>query len=178
MRSGIEFRAKDINTDEWIRGCLVANGADETYIYKPSGFGGFEKHKVNSYTVGEYTGISDTNYKPVFEGDIVSYNKFGQFFYGIIERKYSNWVIQYKHYCEPIVSYTYDHFFEVKGNRWDNPTYLDKVCKDETVIEKENKLLRAFIKEVINKDDSYNAIINNFKLNADYEKLFKSIKEE
>ena len=175
MRIGNDFRGKDIDTDNWVYGSLMTNGADETYIYVPSGFGGFEKHKVNGYSVGECIGIVDKNRTRVFEGDIVCHYKNCNIVYGVIERKYCNWIIQYNNYYEPIISDTLDYAFEVMGNRWDNPELLNKIIRNETAIEEENKVLKELIEALELSDSKNQAIINNFKLNVHYAKHMKDI---
>lgn len=63
----------------WVYGDLVKSG-DKTYI-KPKaigfsvGVGDLAKlvvmHEVEPETVGQYTGLRDSNYKRLFEGDVV-----------------------------------------------------------------------------------------------------------
>lgn len=79
----ILFRGKRCSTNEWIEGyyCIypnLFNGVLQSHIFIPShdaetGKGSCMIYSVIPETVGQYTGVDDTNGTKIFEGDIVQY---------------------------------------------------------------------------------------------------------
>ena len=76
------FRAKRLDNDEWIEGSYVHLNLGRHYIFTGkldltqhnyNSHIGFECFEVNPGTVGQYTGVDDTNGTKIFEGDIVQY---------------------------------------------------------------------------------------------------------
>lgn len=67
----IEFRGKS-KTGEWVFGYLIEGEADGTlYIGKNN----MQCTAVDPETVGQFIGFDDKYNKPIYEGDIVLYNK-------------------------------------------------------------------------------------------------------
>lgn len=70
----IIFRGKDKVNQKWVYGNLeiplLTQSKSKHYIVGYS-YGQYQKHEVDSKTVGQYTGQTDVNGNKIFEGDIV-----------------------------------------------------------------------------------------------------------
>lgn len=76
----ILFRGKRTDNGEWWCGCLLYDEeSDRAFIAKYFEDMAAYLREVASETVGQYTGRTDRNDKPIFEGDIVT----GLFFHAL-----------------------------------------------------------------------------------------------
>ena len=115
MKREILFRGKSIETGEWIYGSLIGNDVIVGKIVE------FEEdyfctefwNKVDPETVGQFTGVTDTNGNKVFEGDIIGPTDFG--YYGVVD---FDGII----YAQ--LEFTISDDIEIVGNIHDNPELL------------------------------------------------------
>lgn len=119
MERKIVFRGKNRYRKEWLYGNLVQ--------YKDGSFG-IDGVPVETDSVGQFTGLYDTNKKPIYEGDIVRY-------YDDIEDELVTAEVIYHadscsfcarlKYSEPIGLFAHWQY-EIIGNRFDNPELISK----------------------------------------------------
>ena len=134
----ILFRGKRTDNGEWVEGNLVLSpNADEGYqsIVIPCYYNymytsdynndvGFETwYKVESETVGQFTGLKDMNGKTIFEGDIVKVPYFKISFEVKFVKERARFLGE-AHNGE-LISLLHSHKdIEIIGNIWDNPELL------------------------------------------------------
>lgn len=127
----ILFRGKSID-GTWHYGVPLVYTEDYVCIAAPHSY----NKKVESITIGQYTGLTDKNGKKIFEGDIIKYkNTDGIKFNGVAltvigkvvyNEKNASFAISGK---DEIGAKHYDYFpikkIEVIGNIHDNPEILE-----------------------------------------------------
>lgn len=135
----IEFRGKLKGTGRWAYGNLNINKAGTTIITPDETLLGIYG-KVDPETVGQYTGLKDTNGVKIYEGDITQYiyykfsnDDFGhkgfyrrtlEVYFNTEELKFTYKLIKAEEIKMP-KDYK-EAYMEVIGNIYDNPELLDK----------------------------------------------------
>ena len=131
----IRFRGKAADNGEWVEGDLVQSQTD-CHIWS---IGGVFFTRVDPETVSEYTGLRDKNGKRIFEGDIlIAEADDGEtgiiMLCGIGECLDMGNEKVFGVYSEPtsgngnrliIPLSCEDFYYEVIGNKWDNPELLE-----------------------------------------------------
>lgn len=121
----IKFRGKRTDNGEWIYGSLVVLNS-QYEICDSSSFSNM-RYEVEEETVGQFTGLTDKKYNPIYEGDLVKCDHFEPSVYHVefIEGAFC--------LANPEVGIPMDvthmedskgKHFEVIGNFTDNPELL------------------------------------------------------
>ena len=130
----IKFRGKaikdypdyKIKKGDWVYGYLVSafneyGIAIENRVI--SLFGDQPVIKVNSETVGQYTGLKDKNNKEIYEGDVVK-DDYGRYCVVKWDNVFSCWKFGETRLCEFGNPDSYVKVLEVVGNIYDNKNLL------------------------------------------------------
>lgn len=140
----IIFRGKSKNSGRWVYGDLVSNkyhNRQGTHIYEKNDSvscpSGYQFVRVNTNTVGQYTGINDRFGLKIFEGDILCQTIKNEFTNGQESKiyyfvKFNNGMFATFYYdfldeveegrlCEALIEVDK---LEIVGNIYDNPQLL------------------------------------------------------
>lgn len=136
MNRIIKFRGKCLHSDEWCFGSLVDYKDEEMEIQGfdvfREGFDTWSEISVDSDTVGQFTGLCDSNGKEIYEGDILGFkgkvigwvkcDVCNYCYYSIVYVDNSMGINEWSLYG--IVKDDYPEQIEVIGNIHDNPGLL------------------------------------------------------
>ena len=123
----ILFRGKRVDNGEWVQGYICRygwTGKEKNYII-PDYTSVLFTAEINPETVGQYTGLTDTNGRKIFEGDIIENIVTGE--KGVIQwfDEYSAFMIWSR--TKNAIYFLYDNAFSrihIVGNAFDNPELL------------------------------------------------------
>lgn len=134
----IKFRGKHKDTGEWVYGDLVRNVEGAFAVvppYKMDMNNICSDYEVSPETVGQFTGLHDTNGKEIYEGDIVKAPLLDPIFGDILLDAFCNTVIEFNngafvvsYYGNSRKIYLQDlcDKIEVIGNIHDTPELLNE----------------------------------------------------
>ena len=125
MMREILFRGKRLDNGEWEYGSLLIfpnTGRAKILCWNNSDLE-FDQSEVDPATVGQHTGLYDTNGEPIFEGDIVeAEGEFGKIEYSeseaMFQAVFDGWCVDFDHFRGSDV--------EVIGNIHDSPGLLEE----------------------------------------------------
>lgn len=146
----ILFEGKRTDNNEWIRGNLVHTKKKDLDYYEIITLDGSQSTTVKTETVRQFTGLTDKNWKMIFEGDILKIisSVKGEIIdntraFKSVEREDCAVVLwdyktggyklkvyhkgKYKRISKFAIGHLFVYKAEVIGNCWDNPELLQEV---------------------------------------------------
>lgn len=131
----ILFRGKSIGTAEWVEGFYCGGNERKTlrpciFVYIPDRQS-YDCQDIIPETVGQYTGLTDKNGTRIFEGDVMEFVAYGEYYKGVVYIYKGNFGIFCKPpsaHCEasPFLDDAIEkHNAVVIGNVHDNPDLME-----------------------------------------------------
>ena len=129
----IKFRAKRLDNGEWAYGDLMRDTVGGCYVFPIDCAALYKENAILPETIGQYTGLKDTNGKEIYEGDIIrSFDSNGEAILHYIVWEEARFVALYKgrnfsHKCFLKQDWLDEFEKEVIGNIYDNKNLLGEV---------------------------------------------------
>ena len=129
MNREIKFRGKRKEGSEWLYG-LPYKVNNDYYIQVEGGLNSPDYYRVDSNTIGQFTGLLDKNGKEIYEGDLLDCDPSPQLPENPIKVGWSN---KYASFVLNKSGWAYSHYFgealnpedcEIIGNIHDNPELI------------------------------------------------------
>ena len=123
----ILFRGKRTDNGEWVQGYICRygwTGKEKDYII-PDYASALYTTEIDPETIGQYTGLTDTNDNKIFEGDVVRYDYEEE--RGIIQ--WDNDTARFIITCSTFTvdfDSVYGEELEIVGNVYDNLEHLER----------------------------------------------------
>ena len=137
----IKFRAKSVNTNEWVESLTIAKGTIKRK--RDDWFFELDENKwvgVIAKTIGQFIGINDVNGKEICEGDVLYYAERNQWFKvfrvggGFAVNTHQDDLKKEKVYfytgLSDMQNASWVSSLEIKGNIHDNPELLNMASTD------------------------------------------------
>ena len=120
----IKFRGRD--GDDWYYGSLFVNECGHTAICAPKSFW---MKPVNAETVGQFTGLYDTDGREIYERDVLGnkYTSHYKFANAVVEWGVDGWLAD----CFSLREFLKLHTCIVVGNIYDNSELLPELPEED-----------------------------------------------
>lgn len=134
----ILFKAKRIDNEKWVEGCLVIDHSRSNlfeYRIQPVESGALYAPPINPETICQLTGLCDKNGKKIWENDICDRKeKYPE----VVKMNEGDWTLDYSYVFGKEYGYSFCNLgfyaterkcVEVIGNIFDNTELLKEVCE-------------------------------------------------
>lgn len=120
----IKFRGRD--GDDWYYGSLLVDQVGQTAIADPKSWW---NHPVKADTVGQFTGLYDTDGREIYEGDVLGnkYTSHYKFANAVVEWGVDGWLAD----CFSLREFLKLHTCIVVGNIYDNSELLPELPEED-----------------------------------------------
>ena len=147
MSREIKFKAKSLDTNEWVYGTYVYTNDNKNnpfnvkhikethniccYSNGDWNMGGWDFVEIDKTTLGQFTGLKDKNGNEIYEGDIIRTPYLDPIFGDIVNDVFENAIVEFNNgsfivkYSDKNI-YLFDllKYIEIIGNIHDNPELL------------------------------------------------------